>query len=169
MTTALRQATTLAVLLALSVQLPATAGAGQDDGERLARSKAVASALQAGADRAASCQTQVEDDADELPGCVQARARAPAGTPTRLAEAQRLGALFRGWVIADIAAAYAVAGAEPVAATLLGELRPLQRQLSVGDAALCALLRDGCHGIFERLREVERASAAKQPPTKAPR
>lgn len=169
MTTAIRQAAVLLVVLVLSLQRPAIAGDGRDNGGPPAESAAVESALQAGADQAASCQTQVDDDADELPGCVQARARAAAGTPARLADAQRLGALFRGWVIADIAAAYAVAGAEPVAATLLGELRPLQRKLGVSDAALCALLRDGCRGVFERLREVERAAAATQPRSKVPR
>lgn len=120
---------------------------------------ALTMALQYGADQAASCQEQVEHDADELPGCVQARAHSAGGTPRRLAEAQRLGALFRGWVIADIAAAYAVDGAEPAATALLHELLPLQRKLGVTDDALCGLLHDGCSGLIKRKREVARSAA----------
>ncbi len=123
---------------------------------------ALADALQRGADQAATCQTQVEHDADELPGCVRARARTAAGTPRKLADAHKLGALFRGWVIADIAAAYAVDGAEPAASALLRELLPLQHKLGVSDAALCRLMADSCRGLIERKQEVSRSKAFRQ-------
>ncbi|WP_428385346.1 hypothetical protein [Nevskia ramosa] len=142
----------LAVTLVLTLTLPANADARPAFGE----------ALQQGADQAASCQVQIEHDADELPGCIQARARTAAGTPTRLADAHRLGALFRGWVMADIAAAYAVDGAEPAASALLRELLPLQRKLGVSDAALCRLMADGCRGVIERKQEVLRSKTFRQ-------
>lgn len=144
----------LVLALALSLALPASADTRP--------ASAFAEALQRGADQAASCQVQIEHDADELPGCVQARARTDTGTPPRHAQAHRLGALFRGWVMADTAAAYAVDGAEPAATAMLRELLPLQRKLGISDAELCKLMPDGCRGLIERKQEVTRSKAFRQ-------
>lgn len=64
--------------------------------------------------------------------------------------------------MADIAAAYAVDGAEPAASALLRELLPLQRKLGVSDAALCRLMADGCRGVIERKQEVLRSKTFRQ-------
>lgn len=117
-------------------------------------------ALQAGADAAAPCRQQIDDDAYEFLECVQVRAR-PAARRSRLDDARRLGALFQGWVSADVAAGYAVEGAETAASTLLRVLLPLQKQLDVKDRTLCSLQEVSCVAIINRKREVLASPAFK--------
>lgn len=119
-------------------------------------------ALSSGAEAAATCQSQIEHDAYELVGCVQARANEHGALPPLLAQACGLGALFRGWVMADIAAAFAVDGAEAAATELMHALLPVQEKLGVSDPQLCELLPDSCPTVIHRKREVLAA-----PPFKA--
>jgi hypothetical protein len=122
------------VRLIAALALPLAAGCG--DG-RLQKQ------LASGRAAAEPCNGQLHDSAEEFRDCI--RLRAASGAP-----AERLGALFYGWVMADSAVMFSVDGAEPIARELARDAATLQRQLGIPDPVLCATVQADCRRLQAR-------------------
>ncbi|MGQ0698669.1 MAG: hypothetical protein ACT4PZ_10555 [Panacagrimonas sp.] len=99
-----------------SFRIAGRAGAASDSGDG---ADAIPDRAQGPRRRRGDLPSQIEHDAYELVGCVQARANESGALSPTLAQAHRLGALFRGWLMADVAAAFAVDGAKAAATELM--------------------------------------------------
>lgn len=118
-------------------------------------------ALRAGRDAATPCQERFHEESQTYADCVRyvAQSKASGGAPQR--DWFRLGALYTGWVHADMVGQQGDAPADQAARTLLGEALQLQQQLHVGDAQLCELVGVPCANLDNRRRELLGAAPAK--------
>jgi len=115
-----------------------------------------ARAMLEGAARARECQVQIDHDAYEFGDCLRVRLQARTTGDETVAGAHRLGVAFWGWYVSDVAAGFALPGAEPLA----NEMRDLSRQLinasATPEAALCPLIETPCDKVLNRWHEVTR-------------
>ncbi len=114
----------------------------------------IAVELKAGRDAVRPCLELMEHDADEFAGCVHYRVDLVPAPSKQAAALRRLGALWYGWFMADIHAAFALAGAEQAARQLFAEAIELQQQLKVEDQRLCPLIDAPCSRVLSRRQEL---------------
>lgn len=121
-------------------------------------------ALRAGREAATPCQERFHEESQTYADCVRYVARSKAsgasgGTPQH--DWFRLGALYTGWVHADMVGQQGDAPADQAAHTLLGEALQLQQQLHATDAQLCELVGVPCANLDNRKHELLGAAPAK--------
>lgn len=118
-------------------------------------------ALRAGREAATPCQERFHEESQTYADCVRyvARSKASGGTPQH--DWFRLGALYTGWVHADMVGQQGDAPADQAAHTLLGEALQLQQQLHATDAQLCELVGVPCANLDNRKHELLGAAPAK--------
>ena len=110
-------------------------------------------ALRAGRDAAMPCQERFHEESQTYADCVRYVAQQALGeAPVR--DWRRLGALYTGWVHADLVGQQGDAPAGQAARMLLHEALPLQKQLRVSDAILCEAVGVPCAALEQRAREL---------------
>lgn len=119
-------------------------------------------ALRAGRDAVTPCQERFHEESQTYADCARYVSQQAQGD-ARVREWRRLGALYTGWVHADMVGQQGDAPANQAARMLLGEALPLQKQLHAGDATLCEMVGVPCATLAERRRELL------APPQPAPR
>ncbi len=115
-------------------------------------------ALRAGRDAVMPCRERFHEESQTYADCARYVAQQAAGDPA-LRDWRRLGALYTGWVHADLVGQQGDAPADQAARTLLRETLPLQRQLRVSDAVLCQVVDAPCAALAERSRALLAAPA----------
>lgn len=121
-------------------------------------------ALRAGRDAATPCQERFHEESQTYADCVRYVAQSKAfNASAGIAQRDwfRLGALYTGWVHADMVGQQGDAPADLAAHTLLGEALQLQQQLHVTDAQLCELVGVPCANLGNRRHELLGAAPAK--------
>jgi hypothetical protein len=129
----------------------------------------------------ARCNHELHEGADEFGACIdelwakaptaelfcasepapRGRAKAAQEGKARQADCARLGLSFAGWVGGILAERMNLARADQVIARERTRFRESQRRLRLPDAALCALVPDGCAGLLTLLAEQEQAARAR--------
>jgi len=108
-------------------------------------------ALRAGHDAVMPCQERFHEESQTYADCARYVAQQAQGDPV-VRDWRRLGALYTGWVQADLVGQQGDAPAAEAARLLLGEALQLQRRLRLRDAALCRLVEQPCAALEERRR-----------------
>lgn len=112
-------------------------------------------ALRGGRDAATPCQERFHEESQTYADCVLYVAQSAAhGDMALHRDWFRLGALYTGWVSADMVGRQGDAPADRAAHELLGEALKLQRQLHATDAQLCELVGVPCATLENRRREL---------------
>lgn len=119
-------------------------------------------ALQAGRDAAMPCQERFHEESQTYADCVRYVAQQAVGD-AQLRDWRRLGALYTGWVHADMVGQQGDAPADRAARQLLRESLQLQRRLRAGDAGLCELVGVPCATLEQRRRALLAAASASRP------
>ena len=118
-------------------------------------------ALRGGRDAATPCQERFHEESQTYADCVLYVAQAAAhGNMAAHHDWFRLGALYTGWVSADMVGQQGDAPADRAAHQLLAEALKLQRQLHATDAQLCELVGVPCAALDNRKRELLAAAPA---------
>jgi hypothetical protein len=110
-------------------------------------------ALRAGNDAATPCQERFHEESQTYADCVRYVSQQKQGAED-LRDWRKLGALYTGWVHADMVGMQGDAPSAAAARALLGEALDLQRRLGAGDATLCALVVVPCPLLKERRKEL---------------
>lgn len=120
-------------------------------------------ALRSGRDAVLPCQERFHEQSQTYVDCVRYVAQAGSKdlTPALLAW-RRLGALYTGWVHADLVGQQGDAPAAAGARTLLREARTLQQQLQAPQPALCDLVGIPCARIDNRMQELQAQDSSGQ-------
>jgi len=108
-------------------------------------------ALRAGRDAAVPCQERFHEESQTYADCVRYVAQQALGDPA-VRDWRRLGALYTGWVSADLVGRQGDAPADRAARQLLDEALELQRRLQAPDPALCELVGQPCAALRQRRR-----------------
>ena len=112
-------------------------------------------ALRGGRDAAQPCQERFHEESQTYADCVRYVAQSSThGGDTPNQDWFRLGALYTGWVHADLIGQQGDAPADKAARQLLGEALELQRQLHAGDAQMCELVGIPCATLANRKQEL---------------
>jgi hypothetical protein len=108
-------------------------------------------ALRAGRDAAVPCQERFHEESQTYADCVRYVGQQALADPA-VRDWRRLGALYTGWVHADLVGQQGDGPADRAARLLLGEALALQQRLRARDAALCELVERPCAALEERRR-----------------
>lgn len=111
-------------------------------------------ALRAGRDAVVPCQERFHEESQTYADCVRYVAQQALGDPA-VRDWRRLGALYTGWVRADLVGQQGDAPADRAARTLLAEALGLQQRLGARDGLLCELVERPCVALDERRRELQ--------------
>ena len=112
-------------------------------------------ALRGGRDAATPCQERFHEESQTYADCVSYVAQSAAHRNMAVdRDWFRLGALYTGWVDADMVGQQGDAPAGRAARQLLAEALKLQRQLRASDAELCELVGVPCAALDHRKREL---------------
>ncbi len=115
-------------------------------------------ALRAGRDAVMPCQERFHEESQTYADCARYVAQQAQGDPA-VRDWRRLGALYTGWVHADLVGQQGDAPADHAARLLLTEALDLQRRLQAREAMLCQLVEQSCAALEERRRALSAAPA----------
>ena len=113
-----------------------------------------AAALRSGRDAAMPCQERFHEESQTYADCVRYVTQSGARGAAPYGDWYRLGALYTGWVHADLVGQQGDAPADQAARQLLHEALQLQQRLQASDAQLCELVGVPCATLLNRRREL---------------
>jgi hypothetical protein len=110
-------------------------------------------ALREGRDAATPCRERFHEESQTYADCARYVAQ-QASSNAGYQDWRRLGALYTGWISADMVGQQGDVPADRAARQLLGEALQLQRRLGARDADLCGVAGLPCATMDERRREL---------------
>jgi hypothetical protein len=110
-------------------------------------------ALREGRDAVTPCRERFHEESTTYADCAYYVAQ-QAGSNSQYREWRQLGALYTGWVSADMVGQQGDAPADGAARRLLRDALELQQRLQARDADLCGLVGVPCPNLRERRQEL---------------